>query len=207
MTLSEFDKDLLQRCQARSAGSWDDFVDRFLGLVLHVIHHTVSSRNVQITSQDTEDYCSEVFLTIIKDDFAVLRRFRGSSSLATYLAVIARRVVVREFVKRKHPRISSAEADGESGDDTSSQAFGFRIRLDADPADARPTAEQRASDREEVVRLLENLSASEAEIVRLHHLDGMSYREISSLLGIPENSIGPTLSRAREKMRRHGVHV
>ena len=104
MTLSEFDKDLLQRCQARSAGSWDDFVDRFLGLVLHVINHTVSSRNVQITSQDVEDYCSEVFLAIIKDDFAVLRRFRGSSSLATYLAVIARRVVVREFVKRKRRR-------------------------------------------------------------------------------------------------------
>ena len=207
MTLSEFDQNLLQRCLARKAGSWDEFVDRFLGLVLHVINHTTSARTVQITSQDIEDYCSEVFLAIIKDDFAVLRRFRGSSSLATYLAVIARRVVVREFVKRKHPRISSAEADGESGDDTSSQAFGFRIRMDADAADARPTAEQRASDREEVVRLLENLSASEAEIVRLHHLDGMSYREISSLLGIPENSIGPTLSRAREKMRRHGVHV
>jgi len=207
VTLSEFDQNLLQRCLARKAGSWDEFVDRFLGLVLHVINHTTSARTVQITSQDIEDYCSEVFLAIIKDDFAVLRRFRGSSSLATYLAVIARRVVVREFVKRKHPRISSAEADGESGDDTSSQAFGVRIRMDADPADAGPTAEQRASDREEVVRLLENLSASEAEIVRLHHLDGMSYREISSLLGIPENSIGPTLSRAREKMRRHGVHV
>ena len=207
MTLSEFDQNLLQRCLARKASSWDEFVDRFLGLVLHVINHTTSARTVQITSQDIEDYCSEVFLAIIKDDFAVLRRFRGSSSLATYLAVIARRVVVREFVKRKHPRISSAEADGESGDDTSSQAFGFRIRMDADPADTRPTAEQKASDREEVVRLLENLSASEAEIVRLHHLDGMSYREISSLLGIPENSIGPTLSRAREKMRRHGVHV
>ena len=207
MTLSEFDQNLLQRCLARKASSWDEFVDRFLGLVLHVINHTTSARTVQITSQDIEDYCSEVFLAIIKDDFAVLRRFRGSSSLATYLAVIARRVVVREFIKRKHPRISSAEADGESGDDTSSQAFGFRIRMDTDPADTRPTAEQKASDREEVVRLLENLSASEAEIVRLHHLDGMSYREISSLLGIPENSIGPTLSRAREKMRRHGVHV
>ena len=207
MTLSEFDQNLLQRCLARHAGSWDEFVDRFLGLVLHVINHTTSARNAQITSQDIEDYCSEVFLAIIKDDFAVLRRFRGSSSLATYLAVIARRVVVREFIKRKHPRTSSAGTDGESGDDTSSQAFGFRIRMDTDPADARPSAEQRASDREEVVRLLENLSASEAEIVRLHHLDGMSYREISSLLGIPENSIGPTLSRAREKMRRHGVHV
>ena len=207
MTLSEFDKDLLQRCQARSAGSWDDFVDRFLGLVLHVINHTVSSRNVQITSQDTEDYCSEVFLTLIKDDFAVLRRFRGSSSLATYLAVIARRVVVREFVKRKHPRVTPVQADEDTSDDISGQAFGFRVRIDTDLADQQSSAEQRASDREEVLRLLENLNSAEAEIVRLHHLDGLSYREISSQLGIPENSIGPTLSRAREKMRRHGIQV
>ena len=207
MTLSEFDQNLLQRCLARSAGSWDEFVDRFLGLVLHVINPTVSARNVQITSQDVEDYCSEVFLAIIKDDFAVLRRFRGSSSLATYLAVIARRVVVREFVKRKHPRIKSVQTDGDSSDDVSGQAFGFRVRMDSDPVDQRPSTEQRASDREEVLRLLENLNSAEAEIVRLHHLDGLSYREISSQLGIPENSIGPTLSRAREKMRRHGIQV
>ena len=207
MTFSEFDQNLLQRCLARSAGSWDEFVDRFLGLVLHVVNHTASSRNVHITSQDIEDYCSDVFLTLIKDDFLVLRRFRGSSSLATYLSVIARRVVVREFIKRKHPRIKSAEADGDSGDDTSSQAFGFRISMNPDPADGRRSTEQRASDREEVLRLLKNLNSSEAEIVRLHHLEGMTYREISSHLGIPENSIGPTLSRAREKMRRHGVQV
>lgn len=207
MTLSEFDQNLLQRCLARSAGSWDEFVDRFLGLVLHVINHTASSRNAQITSQDVEDYCSEVFLEIIKNDFALLRRFRGSSSLATYLAVIARRVMVREFVKRTHPRIKSVEADGDSGDAVSGQAFGFRVQFDSDPADSHPSAEQRASEQEEVIRLLENLNSTEAEIVRLHHLDGMSYREISSQLGIPENSIGPTLSRAREKMRRHGIQV
>ena len=207
MTLSEFDQNLLQRCLARSAGSWDEFVDRFLGLVLHVVNHTASSRNVHITSQDIEDYCSDVFLALIKDDFLVLRRFRGSSSLATYLAVIARRVVVREFIKRKHPRIKSTEGDGDSSEDVSSQAFGFRVSMNSDPADGRPSTEQRASDREEVLRLLENLNSSEAEIVRLHHLDGLSYREISSRLGIPENSIGPSLSRAREKMRRHGVKV
>ena len=41
-------------------------------------------------------------------------------------------------------------------------------------------------------------------MVRLYHLEGKSYREISSQVGMPENSIGPTLSRAREKMRRAG---
>jgi RNA polymerase sigma-70 factor (ECF subfamily) len=56
-------------------------------------------------------------------------------------------------------------------------------------------------DRDEVDRLLEGLEGSEAEIVRLYHLEGKTYQEISTALGIPENSIGPTLSRARAKMR------
>ena len=61
------------------------------------------------------------------------------------------------------------------------------------------------SDRDEVARLLEELEGTEALVVRMYHLEGKSYQEISTLVGMPENSIGPTLSRAREKMRRAGV--
>jgi RNA polymerase sigma-70 factor (ECF subfamily) len=39
----------------------------------------------------------------------------------------------------------------------------------------------------------------------MYHLEGKTYDEISRKTGVPENSIGPTLSRARAKMRRHGV--
>jgi len=55
---------------------------------------------------------------------------------------------------------------------------------------------------EALVPALEELDEAEAEVVRLYHLEGKSYREISARIGMPENSIGPTLSRAREKMRR-----
>ncbi len=48
---------------------------------------------------------------------------------------------------------------------------------------------------------MRSLTGSEAEVVRLYHLEGKTYREISSAIGIPENSIGPTLNRARAKMR------
>ncbi|MCR4413162.1 MAG: sigma-70 family RNA polymerase sigma factor, partial [Thermoguttaceae bacterium] len=61
--------------------------------------------------------------------------------------------------------------------------------------------------REEVERLLEELPESEARIVRMHHLEGRSYQEISRALGVPENSIGPVLSRARMKMRRAGANL
>ena len=76
-------------------------MDRFIGLFVHVVNHTAHARSVRLSSDDIDDLCAEVFLTLLADDFAVLRRFRGRCSLATYLAVIARRVVVREIARRR----------------------------------------------------------------------------------------------------------
>ena len=52
--------------------------------------------------------------------------------------------------------------------------------------------------------MLGGLQDTEAQVVRLFHLEGKSYQEISSAIGMPENSIGPILSRARNKLRRAG---
>jgi RNA polymerase sigma-70 factor (ECF subfamily) len=185
VALSDIDRKLLDRCLARKAGAWEDFVDRFVGLVVHVINHTAQSRSIRLTSADIEDLAGDVFLAIIDDDFHVLRRFRGEASLATYLTVVARRVVVRSLLKRQSAAsLSDVASQSGNGD---------------------PSFEERMSDREEVERLMKELNGPEAEVVRLYHLEGKSYQEISSLTGMPENSIGPTLSRAREKMRRAGT--
>ena len=184
MALSEIDRNLLERCLARKPKAWEDFVDRFMGLVVHVTNHTAQARSIRLTPEDREDLASEVLLTIVNDDFAVLRHFRGQASLATYLTVIARRVVVRLILERKAAaRLTPGAAPLESGDG------------------AAPV-EQRISDREQVARLLEGLDGEEAEVVRMYHLEQKSYHEISAAVGMPENSIGPVLSRAREKMRR-----
>ena len=53
--------------------------------------------------------------------------------------------------------------------------------------------------------MLGGLQGTEAEVVRMYHLEGNSYQEISVAVGMPENSIGPILSRARNKMRRASV--
>ncbi len=71
--------------------------------------------------------------------------------------------------------------------------------------DPHPSVEERLDDREEVERLLGGLHGTEAQVVRMYHLEGRSYHEISAAVGMPENSIGPILSRARNKMRRAGV--
>jgi RNA polymerase sigma-70 factor, ECF subfamily len=182
VALSEIDRSLLDRCLNRKPRAWEDFVDRFMGLVVHVINHTAQCRSINLSAADREDLAAEVFLAIIENDMAALRHFRGKSSLATYLTVIARRVVVRKVV------------DGHS-----SVPLGDMVaRAESDEYEP----EQRIGDREEVGRLLGELQGSEATVVRMYHLEGKTYQEISRTVGMPENSVGPMLSRARAKLRR-----
>ena len=187
MVLSGSDRSLLQRCLNYQPNSWEKFVDRYLGLVVHVVNHTAQARSLQLAEQDREDLCAEVFLGLLQNDLAALRAFRGECSLATYLTVVARRIVIRKLNKQQ----------GQT-----------RLQQAVDSMDQLPhaagSAEVRISDRDEVQRLLEGLDDRDAEVIRMYHLEGRSYHEISSRTGMPENSIGPTLSRARARMRQSG---
>ena len=190
LALTEVDRSLLARCLEHHPGAWRDFVDRFFGLFVHVVNHTADARSVRLSSDDVDDLCSEVFLALLADDFAALRRFQAKCSLATYLAVIARRVVVREMARRR-----KAEALG--------HVPAHQAALDQ--AGSQPVHEQRIDDADEVAAMLAGLDEREASVVRLFHLEGRSYSEISQALGLAENSIGPTLARARSRLKRQNV--
>jgi RNA polymerase sigma-70 factor (ECF subfamily) len=186
VALNSQDRDLLQRCLNKKPGSWNDFVDRFLGLIYHVIHHTAHLRSMPLRSEDVEDLAAEVLLQVVANDYAVLRQFRGNSSLATYLTVVARRICVNELARR------AAAREVQPRDEL------LRAVEEADES-GRPQSGLETL--EEVAKLLRRLPSRERSVVRLHYLEGRTYEEISTELNIPINSIGPILSRARKKMR------
>lgn len=187
MALTPHDRDLLRRCLHHEPGAWNDFVDRFLGLVYHVIRHTADLRSYPLNDQDAEDIAAAILLQIVDNDYAVLRQFRGRSSLASYLTVIARRTCVHELARRlgsadqrkvqqPHPLLDEVE--------------------DEEPPPGKPLEAL-----EEVAQLLKKLPEKERAVVRLYFLEGRTYEEISRQLEMPMNSIGPILTRARKKMR------
>lgn len=183
---SEIDRSLLRRCLGQEPGAWKDFVDRYLSLLIHVLQHTAHSRSVSLSSEDVDDLCADVFLAILSDDYGVLRRYKGQCSLATYLAVIARRLAVREISKRRN-----AEAMGH-----------VRSQMPVEKLQsALQSPHSRLENRDLVERMMVGLTQKEAEIIKLYHLEGKAYHEISASLSVPENTVGPTLSRAREKLR------
>jgi RNA polymerase sigma-70 factor (ECF subfamily) len=116
----------------------------------------------------------------------VLRRFRGQSS-GNAPDCNCPASAVRELLKR---RIVANQAD--------TSDIGQVAGRDE-------SVEERMANREEVERMLDELHGEEADVVRLYHLEGKSYDEISRQTGVPTGSVGPTLSRARAKLRRQGM--
>ena len=174
---------LVTSCLTGEPGAWDRFLNRFGGLFAYVVQRTAEQRHLPWTAADRDDAVAEILLECLRNDAAVLRGYAGRSSLSTYLTVVARRVAVRGLLRSlperrivDQPRLQP-HADGATG---------------------------RVENRAEVETLLGKLAPDEARLVRLHHLEARSYDEISRLTGMPLNSIGPALSRARQKMRADG---
>ncbi len=189
MALSEFDRNLLDRCLQKQAQAWEEFVDRFAGLIFYVVQTTCRTRKFAIDPMVQEDLVQEVFFAILSDNFVVLRRFHGNCSLAAYLTVIARRVVVKSLLQRRNavplpPPVSFNTIEPEQASDS--------------------VAEEYIDNMDEILYLISCLPEREAKVVRMYHLEQKTYAEISSILGIPENTIGPILSRARNLMRKKG---
>lgn len=191
MPLTSADRTLLHRCLAHEPGAWNDFVDRFLGLIYHVVHHTAHLRSTPLRPEDVEDMAAEILVQLIANDYAVLRQFREKCSLATYLTVIARRICVHELAQRSAAR----EILPRGGED--------RLLKAAEPEEP-PKAQLGLESLEEVQKLLNRLPSRDRKVVALYYLEGRTYEEISTELNIPVNSIGPTLSRARTLLRKEG---
>lgn len=181
VVLSNLDRDLLLRCLQGTPEAWEDFVDRFLGLITYVVSEIAKSRRLALSESLRDDVVADVFLALVDHDFRTLRKFRGQSSLGTYLVVVARRISVRKLAEI--------------------QRRGIQQELPAQSPSGQPSEELIAANKEEVQVLLAKLPETEATAIRLFHLEERSYREIGKHMGIPENSVGPLLSQARNKLR------
>lgn len=184
MALSNLDRELLLDCLAGSEEAWRGFCDRYTGLIVHTVEHVTNSFRIPLDDATRDDLVADVFLAILDRDCATLRQFRGESSLAAYLLVIARRTVIKRLVQRAIP-MSDSSVGIESLPDKSRTSDPSQPQVDWESPDA-----------------FRGLSSDEESAIRMFHLEGKTYREIGSHLGLAENSIGPFLTRAREKLRR-----
>lgn len=185
MALVELDRRLLERLLIKDQQAWQQFVDRFLGAVLHTVRQVAHLRSMTLDAHEVDDLAADFFKLLLDNDCAILRRFRGRSALATYLVVVARRFVVNTLAKR-------AAAARRRKEQSLEDIFGA----------AGPKVTKDVESREEVESLLRRLKGREAALVRGFYLENKSYGQLSEDVGVPQNSIGPMLNRILAKLRK-----
>ena len=219
MALSELDRNLVDRCLQRQPQAWEEFVDRFAGLISFIVRSTCKERSISLDPNVQDDLVQEVFVAILSNNFVVLRRFRGNSSFAAYLTVIARRVVVKSLIEKylpvgkkpvtkvdtaKKTEAKKAEISPETQREVRPQMEPQPVKMEEILEPSTEAVEAYIENMDEVLYLISHLSERDAKVVKMYHLEQRSYAEIAVTLGIPENTVGPILSRARETMRQKG---
>ncbi len=187
MPLTNHDRKLLTDLLNAQSGAWKLFVDRYTPLVVKVIQHTAHAHSLKLNSDDTEDLCADTMAELLARNMAALRSFRGRCSLATYLGVIARRIVVRKLAEH---RFSSAMGHINAH------------RAAVDSALSETSSVRQLDHHDHVESLLSKLPEEPRQIARWLFLDELTYREIAGRLGKSVNSIGPIVSRLRSLLNR-----
>lgn len=130
-----------------------------------------------------EDLFQEICLAI----WRALPRFRGESSLRTFVFRIAHNRGLDACAGRRHSEVE--------------------LELASAVPDAAADPEVRAGQRERQQRLLTALRALPLpyrQVLTLA-LEGLSQREIAEVVGITENNVAVRLTRARKALRAQGV--
>ncbi len=158
------DRQLVEGCLAGRPEAWDLFVTRFAGLMAHVIERTTKQLTIQLPSDAREELLAAAIVEIMRQDAAVLRAFRGKSSLATFLTVVLRRVVVQELEKQGIVRIAG---NGNAGGAIEPQPSGTTRRDTA--SSPKEVAQRSRSTRPEYVQWVA-VSVAALCLGLFHHL-------------------------------------
>jgi len=166
---------LIQRFLAGEAAAFDSLVERYYQRIDRLAQQVV--RNPLAA----EDITQEVFLRA----YRALPRFRGEASLYSWLYRIAINLCLN-YLRQRANRISTAEA----------------VDASSVPSAADPSARLENQERDRRVRgAIDALPAHYRVAIILRDLEGLSYQEISAILGIPLGTVKSRLNFAKHLLR------
>lgn len=135
-----------------------------------------------------EDLAQEAFLRVFKK----IQDYNSTAKFSTWLYTIASNLAKDEFKRRsRHPARS---LDWKGGGDTTRDMPQAKADTTSSVPDARLEKDEV---RLSVNKALDLLEAHDREILVLKDVQGLSYEEISEILGLPMGTVKSRISRAR----------
>ena len=178
---------LIQRILAGDAAAFEHLVRKYQKQV-----HTLAWRKIG-DFHIAEDITQETFLQV----YQKLETLEDPTRFPRWLCVIADRLCIAWL--RKNQRHTEPLQDTDLST-IETEAYSQYIATEH----ARTFAEAR---RDLVEELLAKLKENNRTTITLHYLEGMTYAEISNVLGVSENTVKSRLRRARQHLRQYKFMV
>jgi RNA polymerase sigma-70 factor, ECF subfamily len=173
------DRELVERAAAGSREAFDELVRRHQASIVSL------ARALTHGSADAEDIAQEVFVRVWRS----LRGFRGESAFRTWLHRVAVNVIHSHHGRIARIRrlflIPSAEADSDP------------IERAADSTDVESDVVMRDAIDKALGSLPEELRVA----VTLRDVQGLDYREIANVLGVPIGTVESRIFRGRQRLQ------
>ncbi|MFP8874666.1 MAG: sigma-70 family RNA polymerase sigma factor [Myxococcota bacterium] len=175
------DREAVTRWQAGDMEAFTTLVRRHEGRVFRLLLRMTGSR------EEAEDVSQETFLSLHRHG----HRFRQECRFSTFVYRVAANAALnrRRSLKRSRDRINRLEVRQAAGDDLPHSP--------RNPEDATAGLEIEARVQEALLQLPDSLRLP----VVLYEIEGLSYGEIASVLGLAEGTVKSRIHRARQVLR------
>lgn len=180
---------LVRRCISGDAAAWEEIVQRYHRRIYNMCYRFAGS------ADDAQDLAQEVFIKMYRT-LSSYDAERGA--LMTWMTTLTRNLLVDHFRKTKHDRMTDS-LDTTSSEHEDAMPLGERI---PDRGPAPDSRVQSREARETVHEALQKLSPELREAVILRDLQDMDYREIATVLKVPEGTVKSRINRGRGELAR-----
>lgn len=160
-------------------------VEKYQTRVYSMVYGMIRNR------EDARDLTQEAFVKAFNN----LKSFRLEASFYTWLYRIAMNVSIDFTRKRKRREVAGFEEDIANRD-----ADGGIDEVHHQDSPSRSLERKQLYAR--IMDALEKLPADQKQVILLRELEGLSYKEIADVMGIPEGTVMSRLFYARKKMQK-----
>ncbi len=180
--MSDDDREVVRRVQAGDTEAFEALVEKYKRKAFRLAYQVLRDQ------EEALDVAQEAFIKA----FRALPRFKGDSAFYTWLF----RITMNLALDRKRQRATRVRSMG-TEDVPPEEWERTAVSLAPDPEDVAAGAEQRAR-----IRVaLDSLSENHRAIIILSDIEGLQYREIAEVLGIPMGTVMSRLHHARKRLR------
>ena len=180
---------LVRRCVAGDAAAWEEIVQRYHRRIYNLCYRFAGS------ADDAQDLTQEVFIRM----YRTLNSYDvGRGAFMTWITTLTRNLLVDHFRKTKNDRLTDS-LDATVSDHEDAMPLGERI---PDGGPAPDAGVQSRETKETVHQALQRLSPELREAVILRDLQDMDYREIATVLKVPEGTVKSRINRGRAELAR-----